>query len=59
MFRARSHCLPDDTLKSVLEPLHRLGMVDPVRGSDLRLTSPTLRHAFTGTGPVLHISLVI
>lgn len=54
-FPASSTChlrhLPDDTVEAVLEPLHGLGLVDLVVGTDGGLRAAALGNTLTGAGP--------
>lgn len=43
--------LPDDTVEAVLEPLHGLGLVDLVAGTDGGLRAAALGNTLTGAGP--------
>jgi hypothetical protein len=47
-----NHSLPHDALKSILEPLDRLSLVDAVGSTNSGLASPALGNTFTRSGPI-------
>ena len=49
--------LPHDALEAILVPLDRLGLVDAVRGADVRLAASALGHTLARAGPVFGISM--
>jgi hypothetical protein len=48
--------LSHDALEAILVPLDRLGLVDAVRGADVRLTASALGDTLAGAGPVFVVS---
>ena len=54
-FRSFLH-LPHDALEAILVPLDRLGLVDAVRGADVRLAASALGDTLAWAGPVFAVS---